>query len=150
MAEGVTTEKHPLVLSALPVPAKYRNAITARVGDTGPHWATFHKGTDFAVPAGTPIYCGRFGTVVHSSNDGGPEGLYVSIDCMTEHGMVRYLYFHLSRADLRVGKQVKTGQMVGLSGNTGNSTGPHLHYQIQSGSGLTRVFYIPDFSKEVE
>lgn len=141
-----TTAKFRAIKSSYPIPRKYKNRVTARVGDTGPRWAIFHKGTDYAVPEETPIFAGRYGTVVHSSNDGGPEGLYVSIDCLTEHGMVRYLYFHLSRADVGVGSKVNADQMIGLSGKTGNVTGPHLHYQIQQGSGKEREYFVPDFA----
>ena len=131
------------VKSSSPVPSKYKNKITKRVGDTGPMWATFHKGTDFAVPEGTPIYAAHGGTVVHSSNDGGKEGLYISIDWLGADGMMRDLYFHLSRADAKVGEKARTGDMLGLSGKTGNTDGPHLHFQIQSGSGSDREFFIP-------
>ena len=138
--------KFQKIISGCPVPSKYKNKITASVGDINPkYWDTFHRGTDFGVPEGTPVYCGRYGTVVHSSNDGGKEGLYISIDCLTEYDIVRYLYFHLSRADVKVGQKIKEGQMIGLSGKTGNAYGPHLHYQIHKGSGLQRVFYVPDF-----
>lgn len=143
------TDKFRKVDVVSPVPAKFKNKITKKLGDTGPMWATFHKGTDFAVPEGTPIYAALYGTVVHSSNDGDKAGLYVSIDSLTEFGTVRHLYFHLSRADVRVGKKVATGQMIGLSGNTGNSSGPHLHFQIQQGEGSDREFFVPNIVKNI-
>lgn len=128
-----------------PVPAKYRKKITKQVGATGPMWETFHKGTDWAVPLDTPLFAAREGIVVHSSNDGGKEGLYMSIEWLwADNVMMRCLYFHMNRADIRVGKKVVRGQMVGLSGNTGNSSGPHLHLQLQSGQGADRVFYKPE------
>jgi murein DD-endopeptidase MepM/ murein hydrolase activator NlpD len=129
--------------ASCPVPAKYKKKISKRVGDTGPMWATFHKGTDWVVPAGTPIYASHYGTVVHSSNDGGPEGLYISVDWLGPEGMVRDLYFHLSRADVRVGEKIGKGEMIGLSGKTGNASGDHLHFQMQSGSGADREFFVP-------
>ncbi len=128
-----------------PVPDKYKHDITARVGDTGPRWATIHKGTDFAVPEGTNIYCVSPGIVVHASNDEGPEGLYLSVDSKTRYGTLRFLYFHLSKVFVNVGQFVDSWFVLGLSGNTGNSSGPHLHFQIQKGQGKMREFFVPEF-----
>ncbi|EGQ9170415.1 peptidoglycan DD-metalloendopeptidase family protein [Vibrio cholerae] len=85
-----------------------------------------HNGTDFAMPIGTPVYTSGDGVVVMTRNH--PyAGNYVVI----QHGntyMTRYL--HLSKILVKKGQKVSRGQRIGLSGNTGRVTGPHLHYEL--------------------
>ncbi|EHQ51096.1 peptidase M23 [Ectothiorhodospira sp. PHS-1] len=85
-----------------------------------------HHGTDFAMPIGTPIVAPADGRVVRV--DSHP---YAGRFLVIEHGQgytTRYL--HLSRALVRPGETVSRGQRIALSGNTGRSTGPHLHYEL--------------------
>ena len=87
----------------------------------------FHHGVDLAVPNGSPVGAMKSGTVRYAGNMGG-YGLVIIID----HGpQLRTVYAHLSRIDVGVGEQVKGGQVVGLSGQSGNASGPHLHFEIQ-------------------
>ncbi|MCX9561881.1 peptidoglycan DD-metalloendopeptidase family protein, partial [Vibrio cholerae] len=85
-----------------------------------------HNGTDFAMPIGTPVYTSGDGVVVMTRNH--PyAGNYVVI----QHGntyMTRYL--HLSKILVKKGQKVSRGQRIGLSGNTGRVTAPHLHYEL--------------------
>ena len=104
-----------------------------------------HRGTDFGTDFGTPIYASAAGTVVVSSDGcpadgfrgsscGGGFGNYVAI----EHASGRTTYYaHMSPgAGLpREGSTVTCGQQIGLSGNSGSSTGPHLHFEIRDGAG---------------
>ncbi|MBA2816801.1 murein DD-endopeptidase MepM [Candidatus Pantoea persica] len=85
-----------------------------------------HKGVDFALPTGTPVLAVGDGEVVVAKN-GGAAGNYVAI----RHGrqyMTRYM--HLKKVLVKPGEKVKRGDRIALSGNTGRSTGPHLHFEI--------------------
>lgn len=86
----------------------------------------FHDGMDLGVPSGTPIRAAAGGTVVMASRYGG-YGLVVRID---HGGGIMTQYAHLSEIDVAVGEDVDAGQHIGYSGNTGVSTGPHLHFIV--------------------
>lgn len=89
-----------------------------------------HEGVDFAVPQGTPIYAASDGVVTDAKPNGG-YGNYVRI----EHADgVATAYGHLSRfaPGVKPGTKVVRGELVGFSGNTGRSTGPHLHFEVLS------------------
>jgi murein DD-endopeptidase MepM/ murein hydrolase activator NlpD len=86
-----------------------------------------HCGQDFYVPYGTRVYATGDGKVASAGDNSGGFGNVVIID----HGNgLRSYYAHLSEISVSVGMNVKRGDKVGLSGNTGTSSGPHLHYQI--------------------
>ncbi|MGW1072369.1 peptidoglycan DD-metalloendopeptidase family protein [Streptomyces sp. NPDC002537] len=102
--------------------------LTAGFGGTGANWANGHTGQDFAVPIGTPVRSVGEGTVV-SVGCGGAYG--ISLVIQHEGGWYSQ-YAHLSALLVAPGQQVGTGQCVGLSGTTGNSTGPHLHFEIRT------------------
>jgi murein DD-endopeptidase MepM/ murein hydrolase activator NlpD len=88
-----------------------------------PAW---HDGQDIKVPTGTPVFATGDGTIVSSGWIGG-FGNGIVID----HGYgYKTTYAHLSRLDVPKGMNIKRGDQIGLSGSTGSSTGPHLHYQI--------------------
>jgi len=94
------------------------NPVTGRIAP--------HKGVDFAIPIGTPVLAVGDGEVVVAKRSGG-AGNYVAI----RHGrqyMTRYM--HLKKLLVKPGEKVKRGDRIALSGNTGRSTGPHLHYEI--------------------
>ncbi|MEG3128166.1 murein DD-endopeptidase MepM [Pantoea cypripedii] len=94
------------------------NPVTGRIAP--------HRGVDFALPIGTPVLAVGDGEVVMAKN-GGAAGNYVAI----RHGrqyMTRYM--HLSKVLVKPGQKVKRGDRIALSGNTGRSTGPHLHFEI--------------------
>ncbi len=89
----------------------------------------FHNGVDLAVPEGTPILAAQQGKVSVASEDG-VNGKYLVLD----HGYgVKTSYCHLSELDVEAGDRVTRGQEVALSGNTGRSTGPHLHFVLRIG-----------------
>ena len=86
-----------------------------------------HNGLDFGIPAGTPIKATMDGKVVHAGwNNQGYGNLVI-----VENGAYKTYYAHLSSIPVAVGDYVTSGSTIGLSGNTGNSTGPHLHYEIR-------------------
>ena len=90
------------------------------------HFHEFHKGIDLAVPVGTPVKTIADGRVIYAGWGTG-YGKYVKV----EHpGGFATIYSHLSTFKVHVGEQVKQGEVVALSGNTGWSTGPHLYFQF--------------------
>ncbi|MFN8242039.1 MAG: M23 family metallopeptidase [Bacteroidales bacterium] len=89
--------------------------------------ARWHLGQDFDTPYGTDVHATGAGVVVTAGLSNGGFGYHVIVD----HGYgFSTVYGHLSRIDVTVGMNVKRGDQVGLSGNSGTSSGPHLHYQI--------------------
>lgn len=93
----------------------------------GPRWGRVHEGVDMAVATGEAVHATAAGTVVRAEYYSG-YGYCIDID----HGSgVMSRYGHLSRMDVGVGQVVEQGEQIGLSGNTGNSTGPHLHFEIR-------------------
>jgi hypothetical protein len=85
-----------------------------------------HDGVDIAVPIGTPVKCPTGGTVKGSGYTRGSQGNFVTV--VGDNGEV-HKFFHLSKVMVRAGSRVTQGQVVGLSGNSGRSTGPHLHWE---------------------
>lgn len=108
------------------------NYVTCVFGKKGSWMAGYHTGVDYRAPVGTKIFATKGGTVVHSgtgSSYGSAYGSHVILKCRDSKGSVEVLYAHLSKPLVRKGQRVKTGQCIGLSGETGNTAGPHLHYE---------------------
>lgn len=91
---------------------------------TGPH-----KGVDLGCPVGTPVHAGVGGEVYRVDVDGVGRGVHNGHAVLFRGAGFRWAYLHLSEAEVLVGQKVVAGQRIGLSGNTGDSTGPHLHLQ---------------------
>ncbi|MFF1717885.1 M23 family metallopeptidase [Streptomyces sviceus] len=101
--------------------------LSAGFGSGGSHWASRHTGQDFAVPIGTPVRAVGAGRVVKVSC-GGAFGIEIVI----EHpGGYSTQYAHLAAVTVDQGESVAPGQWVGQSGTSGNSTGPHLHFEVR-------------------
>ena len=98
--------------------------ISNPFGRAGNYAAGYHTGVDFAVPQGTPIRAVWRGKVITSTYSG-DYGNYIVVHTWWRRRSV--LYAHLSSRWVRAGQRVRRGQTLGLSGSTGNSTGPHLH-----------------------
>jgi murein DD-endopeptidase MepM/ murein hydrolase activator NlpD len=112
-----------------PVDVKFRLGDGFRFREKHPVLGTprMHYGQDFEVPYGTEVYATGNGTVIEAGWNSMGFGNFVVID----HGYgLRTTYGHLSRINVPKGLKVKRGDLVGFSGNTGTSSGPHLHYQI--------------------
>lgn len=88
-----------------------------------------HTGMDFGIPQGTPIGSSEAGTVVTSA-DGWNSG-YGNYTIVKGNSGRYYLYAHMSQRKTNVGDKLDKGNLIGLSGNTGNSTGPHLHFEVR-------------------
>ena len=91
------------------------------------HFQPGHNGIDIAMPVGTPIEAKQSGQVLYSGwNDEGYGNLVI-----VENESYRTYYAHLNSVPVQKGDFVNAGTIIGLSGNTGNSTGPHLHYEVR-------------------
>jgi murein DD-endopeptidase MepM/ murein hydrolase activator NlpD len=108
----------------------------------GPRWGTFHKGADFAAPTGTTILASASGTVASAAGGGwnGGMGSYVIIN----HGSgVRTIYMHASAVYVSAGQTVNSGDVIAAVGSTGDSTGPHLHFQVEvDGVAVDPAMYV--------
>jgi murein DD-endopeptidase MepM/ murein hydrolase activator NlpD len=101
----------------------------------------FHRGVDVATRRGTPVMAPADGVVIETGKDAG-FGLFLRL----EHGFsYKTFYAHLHEIVVKKGQKVRRGQMIARVGNTGRSTGPHLHYEIHlSGLPVNPIRYILD------
>ncbi len=97
----------------------------------GYRWGRLHAGEDFAVDVGTPLASMSSGTVAYAGEESGFGNL---VEIRYWDGTISY-YAHMSDISVKVGQSVDPGQIVGESGNTGHSTGPHLHLEIHPDGG---------------
>ncbi len=89
----------------------------------------YHSGTDFRAKVGTPIFASNDGVVVLAKNR-----FYAGNSIIIDHGHGIYTcYYHLSKFNVKKGDKVKKSQIIGLSGDTGRITGPHLHFSVRVG-----------------
>ncbi len=93
----------------------------------GYRWGRMHEGIDIAVPEGTPIRAAKAGTVIMASYNGG----YGNYTCVDHGSGLSTCYAHQSGFAVSSGQSVGQGQVIGYSGNTGSSTGPHLHFEVR-------------------
>ncbi len=103
-------------------------------------WAPDHRAIDIGAPEGTPVYASDAGVVIQA----GWNGTY-GITVMIDHGNgFQTLYAHLSAYYPAAGSNVRRGQAIGKMGNTGRSTGPHLHFEIRyQGGNVNPMRYLP-------
>ncbi len=127
-----------------PIGENWRNVVTSEFGNrrdpfTGERRG--HSGMDLAVPTGTSVRAALPGTVTVSTYNQGGYGYYVMID----HGNgLSTLYGHNSQLLARVGQTVEAGDVIALSGSTGRSTGPHLHFEVRiNGERTNPRSYLP-------
>ncbi|WP_062208401.1 M23 family metallopeptidase [Streptomyces sp. NBRC 109706] len=107
--------------------------LSATYGNAGDRWAAKHSGQDFAVPSGTEVNSVHEGTVVKAGGNGAGDGPAYGNAVVIEHTDGTFTqYAHLSEVDVAVGDEVETGEKIALSGNTGNSSGPHLHFEVRT------------------
>ena len=92
---------------------------------------SFHMGTDFAAAEGTPYYAADSGTVIYATYDGGYNGGAGNWIVITHGNGIVTKYMHSSAVYVAVGQYVERGQNIGAVGNTGNSFGAHLHFQVE-------------------
>ncbi len=127
----IAAQKAPF---ALPVKSAFRFT-----SPFGMRWGRMHNGTDFAASHGTPIYATADG-VIYSAGWGQGYGKLVKI----QHAFgIETRYAHMSKILVKVGQRVSRGQQIGAMGNTGRSTGTHLHYEVRvGGNAVNPMTYI--------
>jgi murein DD-endopeptidase MepM/ murein hydrolase activator NlpD len=127
----IAAEKAPFTI---PVKSNFR--FTSGFGQ---RWGRLHAGTDFAGPIGTPIYATADGVVSHA---GWSSGYGRLIKIRHEFG-IETRYAHLNSMDVTVGQRVSRDDRIGGMGNSGRSTGPHLHYEVRvGGAPVNPMIYI--------
>ena len=105
----------------------------------GPRWGRMHNGTDFAAPHGTPIYSAADGVVIFA----GRQSAYGRLIKIKHDFGYETRYAHLSKIRVKRGQKVSRGERIGDMGNTGRSTGTHLHYEIRTnGKAVNPMNYI--------
>lgn len=104
---------------------------THQTSDFGPRWGRMHKGNDYAGPIGTPLKSLSSGTIIFA---GQQSGYGNKVEIRFWDGTVAY-YGHMSSIAVKVGDRVSPGSVVGALGNSGRSTGPHLHLEIHPAGG---------------
>lgn len=114
-----------------------------------PHYKTpaFHEGMDFTAPTGTPIYATGNGTIIRADRKARGYGNHVRVD----HGFGYVtLYAHMSEIAVKPGQEVLRGEIIGYVGNTGKSSGPHLHYEVHKNDRPVNPinFYFSDLTPE--
>lgn len=98
---------------------------------------TPHSGLDLACPINTPIVAANSGTVVKIDNACKTTyGKFIKIQSDTPSGTVYCIYAHLNQICVKEGDTVSAGSVIALSGNTGNTTGPHLHFGVKNSAGI--------------
>jgi len=110
------------------------------------HTQRFHEGMDFVAPTGTEIFATGDGTISRAGWEQG-YGNCVKIN----HGFgYETLYAHMSKIKVRIGQRIKRGDVIGLVGNTGKSTAPHLHYEVHYKGQIMNPqnYYFLDLSPE--
>ena len=102
-------------------------------------WGRMHEGIDIAVPSGTPVHAAAAGTVIYAGWMTGYGNLVV-----LDHGNgLATAYAHNSSLLVSVGQHVSQGQTISLSGSTGHSTGPHVHFEVRvNGVAVDPLLYL--------
>lgn len=123
MISSIKSVSLPRNVSQMSMPCDRGFRISSKFG---PRWGRMHEGIDIALPDGSNVYASRSGKVIISGRIRG-YGNCVQID----HGNgIKTCYGHLSKIIVNKGDRVREGQLIALSGNTGRSTGPHLHFGV--------------------
>lgn len=128
-------------IMAYPLPIEHQR-ITSGFGPR-PHpvygYSSVHRGTDIACPVGTDVYAANAGKVIIATRHS-QFGNYIVID---HGGKIATLYAHNSKLLVKVGDEVTRGQLIAKSGNTGMTTGPHLHFEVrENGVSVNALPYL--------
>ncbi|TCI21355.1 peptidoglycan DD-metalloendopeptidase family protein [Exiguobacterium sp. SL-9] len=123
--------------TAAMAPEKFMMPATGRLSQgygpaSGQFGYTFHNGLDLAANVGTPIYAAAAGTVT-TVKSGGPYGKHVFIEHEIDGQKWTTVYAHMHKIEVKKGQTLLQGEGIGQIGNTGNSSGPHLHFEVHQG-----------------
>ena len=138
----------PTTAAPSPTPAATRASRAARSGRAeyvrptsgsvtsgyGQRWGRLHAGLDFGAPTGTPILAVTGGVVSEVKRSSGSGG-YGNLTVLEHPDGTLTFYAHQSEIQVREGEEVTAGETIGLVGSTGNSTGPHLHFEVRPDGG---------------
>ena len=127
---GRFMERTRSTLIAMPFRWPVRGPLNSRFGQRQSPWTgelEFHRGLDISAGRGTPVYAPASATVFFA----GYVGEYGNTVILDHGHDLRSLYGHLQEARVKPGERVERGQLIALTGNTGRTSGPHLHYEIQ-------------------
>jgi murein DD-endopeptidase MepM/ murein hydrolase activator NlpD len=135
IAEEIAAATGGLPLPAGPLPSPSAAGFIWPVEGTlssgfGYRWGRMHEGIDISVPEGTPIRAAADGTVILEQSEY-ESGGYGNYTCIDHGGGLSTCYAHQSSFVASVGAGVSQGDVIGYSGNTGHSTGPHLHFEVR-------------------
>jgi murein DD-endopeptidase MepM/ murein hydrolase activator NlpD len=122
-----------------PVPAAFSGTDNRNWGGSGSHWSSWHTGTDFSVPCGTPVLAATAGTVEIETGEAWAGTWLVKV--VTGPDSVATWYAHMQELDVSPGQPVRAGQPLGEVGARGNATGCHLHFEVHLHNGS---IYGPD------
>lgn len=122
-----------------PVPSAYIGTDSHNWGGSGSHWSSWHTGTDFSAPCGTPVLAATSGTV-EIETDQAWAGTWL-VKVVTGPDSVATWYAHMQKPDVSPGQRVGVGQQLGEVGARGNATGCHLHFEVHLHNGS---IYGPD------
>lgn len=122
-----------------PVPPAYIGTDSHNWGGSGSHWSSWHTGTDFSIPCGTPVLAATAGTA-EIETDQAWAGTWL-VKVVTGPDSVATWYAHMQKLDVSPGQQVRAGQQLGEVGARGNATGCHLHFEVHLHDGS---IYGPD------
>lgn len=140
--ENIMVESTPAVIErGTIIPPTYIKPIAGGryTSGFGRRWGRMHKGVDWACPVGTTVYASCAGTVIQAAYSGGYGNVVVISH--PDGRMTRYA--HNSKLLVKVGQHVEQGESIALSGNTGRSTGPHVHFELYiNGSAVNPLNYI--------
>lgn len=131
-ASPVPAGEGRMIADELDVVPVDRYRLSARYGQRGSLWSSGrHTGLDFSASKGTRVNAASGGKVTFS----GSAGPYGQAIIVKHHNGLSTLYAHLSKRSVKKGKTVSAGQRIGKVGSTGNSTGPHLHFEVRNKKG---------------
>lgn len=122
-----------------PVPPALIGTDNHNWGSAGSHWHSWHTGTDFSVPCGTPVLAATSGTVEIDTTEAWAGRWLVKV--VTGPDSVATWYAHMQSLDVRAGQPVDAGERLGEAGARGNATGCHLHFEVHLRNGS---IYGPD------
>lgn len=142
IAQVASCESSPSVVPGgvvYPVPPGFIGTDSHNWGGTGSHWGSWHTGTDFSVPCGTPVLAATSGTVQIDTSQAWAGTWLVKV--VTGPDSVATWYAHMQKLDVHEGQAVGAGQNLGEAGALGNATGCHLHFEVHTHNGS---IYGPD------
>ncbi|HVM27164.1 MAG TPA: M23 family metallopeptidase, partial [Mycobacteriales bacterium] len=129
------------VVEAAPEPAAARPSDGRLTSPFGPRWGRLHAGVDFATGVGAPVRAAVEGTVVTAQAESG----YGNTVRVVHADGAETVYAHMSAFDVVAGQPVTAGQDLGREGNTGQSTGPHLHFEVRyDGAPVDPLIWLAD------